>query len=337
MPKDDLLQLEPQEALEKYLAHRESDVSEATLYAHKSRLGHLVRWCEGEGIEALSELRPHHLQDYRLWRRNDGDLNDVTMNTQMSTLRVFLKWMQDYGAVPSELHEHVRIPERGDDTRDKVFSADRAGAILEYLDQFEYASTRHVLFSILWHTGIRIGAARALDVDDFHEEERYIELNHRPETGTPLKNRQTGERPIALDPKRTQLLADHIEARRPDVTDDHGRDPLLASEHGRPHTTVLRHWVYSVSHPCLYNGGDCPHGRDMEECDAARVKNRAYQCPSTFSPHDVRRSSITHFLSEDVPENKISERMDVTEAVLDDHYDKRDPERKMEQRRGFFE
>lgn len=63
--------------------------------------------------------------------------------------------------------------------------------------------------------------------------------------------------------------------------------------------------------PCL-RGGDCPHGREPETCEAMDdTKKRASRCQSSVSPHALRRGSITHHLSSDVPEKVVSDRMNV--------------------------
>ena len=62
------------EAVELYLEDRESELAQATLYAHSSRLGHLIRWCDEQEIDNLNELTGRKLHRYRLWRRRDGDL-----------------------------------------------------------------------------------------------------------------------------------------------------------------------------------------------------------------------------------------------------------------------
>lgn len=56
-----------------------------------------------------------------------------------------------------------------------------------------------------------------------------------------------------------------------------------------------------------------------------------------MSPHAFRRGSITHFLTSDVPVDVVSDRMNVSRKVLDEHYDKRSEEVKMEQRRGYLD
>lgn len=47
--------------------------------------------------------------------------------------------------------------------------------------------------------------------------------------------------------------------------------------------------------------------------------------------------SITHYLSEDVLEKVVSDRLNVEQEVLDKHYDKRIQEQKVEQRREHLE
>ncbi|MFC7059185.1 hypothetical protein [Halovenus salina] len=56
-----------------------------------------------------------------------------------------------------------------------------------------------------------------------------------------------------------------------------------------------------------------------------------------MKPHAIRRGSITHFLSQDVPVEIVGDRMNVSRDVLDKHYDKRSEEVKLEQRRGYLD
>ena len=338
-PNQELIEISPADAVERYLMHREQEVSEQTLQAHEYRLNHFVRWCDQSGIEAMCDLSARDLQDYRYWRQEDGDLNAVTIHTQMTTLRVFLKWAGGYEAVPQQFFERLRVPElpRDQNSRDTKISPERAEKILKYLQRYEYASQKHTLFSLLWHTGIRIGAARGLDLDDFNRKERYIEIHHRPNKDTPLKNGINGERPVSLDKTRTELLSDYIEARRDNVTDEYGRKPLFTTMHGRPAISTLRERIYSLSRPCKYNDGQCPHDREISECKAASRSDEASKCPSSISPHTIRRSSITYWLLQDAPEEAVSDRMNVNKEVIDQHYDKRTPSQKMKQRRDYFE
>lgn len=72
-------------------------------------------------------------------------------------------------------------------------------------------------------------------------------------------------------------------------------------------------------------------------CEAMQERWTASKCPTSVSPHAVRRRSITHHLTEDVPEQVVSDRRNVGMDVLDKHYHRRSKEVKMEQRRGYLD
>nr|WP_251328580.1 site-specific integrase [Haloplanus sp. HW8-1] len=160
--------IEPDTALELYLADRKNNVTEATIYSHRSRLGHFVRWCAEEEISNLNELTGRKLHRFRLWRRDEGDLAPATEKTQMDTLRVFIRWVESIDGAPEDLHVKIRSPTlTGDDNvRDEMLEDDRAEELLNYLQRYEYASRPHVVIALMWHTMMRVGAIHALDADD---------------------------------------------------------------------------------------------------------------------------------------------------------------------------
>jgi integrase len=132
------------------------------------------------------------------------------------------------------------------------------------------------------------------------------------------------------------LLDDWLEDQRPNVTDDYGREPLVATTQGRANKTTLRTYVYQATRPC-FRGADCPEERDPEECEAAIKDQQAFRCPANVSPHAIRRGSITHSLNSDLPDNVVSDRANVSPAVIEQHYDRRTEKKKMEQRRDYLE
>lgn len=167
----ELIPIEPEEALDDYLDDKRSDCQKQTVRAHRYRLQHFVRWCNGDGdVDNLNELNGRHRQKFRHWRQRDGDLNNVTVHTQMTTFRQFIRWAEDYDAVPDGLSEKVRLPklDRDEDVRDTKIETERAMEILEYLEKFEYASLHHALFRIMFRTGLRVGAIHALDLEDYY-------------------------------------------------------------------------------------------------------------------------------------------------------------------------
>lgn len=324
----DLDPIDPGTAQQLYLEHKDTQCAERTVNAHRYRTNHFVRWCEEQEIENLNDLTGRHIHEFRLWRREDGDLNKVSIQTQMSTLRVFLKWAGSIEAVDPDLYNKVMVPQVSgeEERRDEYLDSESAQSILDYLARYHYASRQHVLLALLWQTGLRIGGVNSLDVGDVNLEDRYLDLNHRPTQGTTLKNKSGGERLVAITEELAELLQEYINVTRDKYVDEHGREPLLTTQKGRFSRNTMRTTVYQVTAPC-FRGDECPDCRD----------STGAKCPEAVSPHAVRRGSITHHLTEDVPVQVVGDRMDVSRKVLDKHYDRRTESVKLEQRRAYLD
>jgi integrase len=296
-----------------------------------------VEWCDEEEIENLNNLTGRKLHEFRLWRRTaKGEITATTEKTQMDTVRVFIRFLESIDAVQPELSEKVISPDldSGQNVRSVMLGTERAESILDYLAQYEYASREHVVTALMWHASLRRGAVRALDVDDYNSEEQFLQVRHRPDTDTPIKNQTEGERLIALSSEICTLLDDWVETQRPDVTDNYDRQPLIATSQGRIAPTSVTSIVYGWTRPCKVNQ-ECPVNRDPEKCEASAY-SKSCKCPASVSSHAVRRGSITHFLESDVPIDAVSSRANVGRKVLKTHYDERDEKTKMEQRRGYL-
>ncbi|ELZ88250.1 integrase domain-containing protein SAM domain-containing protein [Haloferax elongans ATCC BAA-1513] len=328
--------IDPESALNLYLTDRENEVSQATIYSHRSRLGHFLRWCDDQGITNLNNISGRDLHYFRLWRRDEGNLKPVTEKTQIDTLRVFIRWLESIDGVEQDLHTRVLSPVLGDseNVRTVMLDENRAKAILKHLYKFEYASRPHVVLTLLWHTMMRVGAAHALDLGDYDPKDQSLRVVHRPETGTPIKNKEAGQRFIALSDDVCTILNDWIETKRVNAVEESGRQPLLATPEGRAHTTTLRGDCYRGTRPCEI-GIECPHSRSPETCAATKY-DEASKCPSSRSPHAIRRGGITYALNQGWPKPAVSDRANVSEGVLEKHYDQRTEQEKMEQRRQYL-
>lgn len=328
----------PEEAVKRYLEEREDEVSVNTLNSHEYRIGHFLRWCKEEGIDNMNDLNGRSMQDYRHWRKRDGGLNNVSLHTQMQTFRVFIQWAEDYNAVTPELSEKIRVPEldRNENVGDNVIEPERAKETLEHYAKYQYASRWHTMYRLIFRTGIRIGGLRALDLSDYDSEGQYIEVRHRPDQDTNIKNGLDGERPIYINETTAEILDDYIHHYRHDVTDKFGREPLITTSNGRPARTTIRNAFYKMNQPCRFTG-ECPHDEEIETCIYRSNVNEACKCPSTEAPHAVRKASITHWRKEDTPAEQVSERVDTSVDTIERHYDKRTDLEKMEQRKEAFE
>jgi hypothetical protein len=74
----------------------------------------------------------------------------------------------------------------------------------------------------------------------------------------------------------------------------------------------------------------------MGECEAT-ANDQASKCPSSVSPHAIRRGSITAYRNANVPKDVASDRMDVSGEVLDKHYDMATPDEKRKRRSEFLD
>lgn len=333
-PSGQLEPIEPERAVELYLDHREPDLSEKSQQNHRYRLERFLRWCEEEELTNLNHLTGRDLHKYRSWLSQD--VKTVTLVGHLRTIRVFLEFCASIDAVEEGMREKVLIPDTSDseESKDEMIESERAEAILEHLNRFEYASRDHVVFAILWHTGVRLGTLVGLDVEDFDTEEPCLRIRHRPEMDTPLKNGDAAERSIAVGDHYRQVIEDYIDHNRHDVTDDYGREPLITSQYGRLSGTAIRTAIYKLTQPCRI--GECPHDRDPKSCEATNYE-KVSECPSSLSPHAILRGSITVHLREGTPGEVVSDRMNVSAGVLDKHYDERTEREKMRVRRELLE
>jgi integrase len=335
---EDLEPISPERALELYLEDKARDCRQSTVDSHRSRIGFLVRWCEDQGIENLNDLTARDLHEYRVWRRED--LNVVSEKTQMDTIRVFIGWCESIDAVQSGLRQKVKSPAipDGGNARETALFADRARTILDHLGTYEYATVQHVCWLVFVETGMRMGAARALDVEDYRPDADtpHLRIRHRPETDTPIKNGIPGERKVGISRGATTVIDDYLDQRRPDVTDCYGRDTLLATQHGRVADSTIRTYVYDWSRPCVITD-ECPHDRDVPDCEAAQDIDKAAGCPSSVTPHPIRRGYITHLLQTGVPVQVVSDRCNVSPEIIDQHYDVRSEDEKVQQRQQVLD
>lgn len=330
--RDDLEPISPTEAIELHLQAMQDDSAEWTQTSHRSHLRAFREWCREEGgIDDMNDLTGRDLFQFRVWRRQGGysegqdeELAPKTLHSVLTTVRSFLRFCGEIEAVPDDLYLKVPLPElsHGDEVSDSKIVPDRVPPILEYLDRYEYGSRDHVAILLMWHTGARIGGLRALDLRDLDLDGRKpsIQFVHRPETETPLKNDELGERVNRVSEEVALAVQAYVDGPRREVTDDHGRHPLLTTAQGRPSPSTIRNLTYYWTSPCQI-GEECPHDRDPATCEWGD-RNRACSCPSSRSPHDFRKARVTKYRNDGIHRGVVSDRLDASEQVLDKHYDR---------------
>lgn len=158
MIRDGLEPITPAETVNWYENNREPELSEKTLQNQRYRLNSFLEWAEEEGLENMNALTGRDIHRFRTWRAEQ--VKPVTLAGHLQTFRKFPEFGAAIDAVPEGMREKVHIPpiDPEDEVSEEFLSAERTRTILDYLDQFQYASRDHIVVVLLWHTGIRRGA-----------------------------------------------------------------------------------------------------------------------------------------------------------------------------------
>lgn len=329
--------ISPRKARRDFLRAKRGSIKESSVRSYEYPTENFVSFLEDEGVESMQEVDGYLVEQWKLSRKSEG-VKPITLHNNVKHVRVFIKWCESSELVPTGLYDKVQVPSVPDDEEasDEALSPERANRLLKYCERYEYASRRHAVLQLIWHTGCRIGAVVGLDIEDFDQLGDYIQFRNRRDTGTPLKNGDKGERNVSLNQQTRDVLVDYIEARRTAKTDEHGREPLFTNQNGRMTRQNAYKDFTALSRPCELRD-ECPHNRDIPDCDAASKKSKAWDCPSTTTLHAIRRGSITYHLNQGWPVDAVSERCDVSRRILEKHYDVRTEEDKRHAREGHMD
>lgn len=339
----ELKSTEPVRVVRYYLCTKRIRWADETYKDNSYDLTRFLEYCNYAGIDDLSKLSPRDMERFKDWRQRDGNITLTTLDGQLSNIRPFIRKCERLEIVEEGVADSIEMPdlEDSDEVSYVRIGTERAEAILDYHETFDYATREHAVFALMWAILSRLGDCRALDLKDYQENEdgeKYVEFRHVPEQGTPLKNQESnvdgegGEREINLPDWVAEILDDYIEQHRKTVTDEYGREPLFTTKYGRVSKSTLRRDLYRITQPCRYDQG-CPVGNDPSQCEARNKNSHLSKCPENVSPHPVRRGGICHQIQEGVPKDTICERADVSREVLNKHYDLRSLEEARIQRR----
>ena len=341
----------PVAVVEYFIQTHRNRWAEATVRDYSHSLTRFLEYCDYADIDDLSNVSSRDLEGFQDWRERDGNIALATIHAHLSNIRVLVRWCERVEIIEEGVAEEMVLPdlELSDIVSHTRIDTETAQQIRSYYGDLEYVPQEYAIFSVMWSGLIRLGGLRSLDLDDYHREEGYIELHHRPEQDTPLKNGASdvegegGEREITLPDWVCEVLNTYIDGtgdpnhpQREDETDEFGRQPLFTTSKGRISKTTIRRQIYRITQPCRH-GEDCPEGLNPNTCSARNSHNKLSRCPSNVSPHPIRRGGICYQLSEGVSKQIICERADVSRPVLNKHYDLRTKEEARRNRRRKLE
>jgi len=341
---EELTSLSPAEGLDRFREYKKDQVAESTMQGYHTKLDYLETFLtEVLELEDLNDLTPDQAVQFEDWRREESTAGDPlapkTMKDDMHLYKGFLERMVKLNAVTADAFEIIEIPDLnpGDGVDKTTLDPTRASNILAHLDRFEYATLPHVTNLLLIKTGRRGCDIRAPDCRDYTPAEENptgkatLRFEHRPEMGTGLKEKEKHEAEVELQKETAQVIEDYIEYHRPDVVDEYGRKPLLATENGRIGKSTIRAHTYKWTSPCA---SDRPLPDDIEDylpedehdhnpqtCPASDNVKKASKCPLSRSPKDIRSGYITAKLNAGASYEAVGYRVGATKRVLKKHYD----------------
>jgi len=273
------------------------------------------------------------IDDFRHWRESQ-DVSPSTVKGSRVALSQLLEFCEGIEVVDEDISEKVEIPKltKDEETSDEMLEASRAKEHLRYFRESEqyFGHPWHTFLEVTWHTGCRLGGLRSLDLGDYDAEAGTLRFHHRPDLGTPLKNKEEGERIVSINDDVVAALDMYIARERSNKYDEYGREPLFAARQGRPTRTTLRAYSYLSTQPCLYTV--CPHSRERHTCEWTN-RSHASKCPSSRSPHAIRTGSVTWLLNvTDGDIEWVARRVNAKPATIRRYYDKATVEEEFENR-----
>jgi site-specific recombinase XerD len=325
------------ESIDLFISRNRPDWKGSTARTYRKSLDTFERYASDEGLASISDLEMWQVGKYTDWLLQE-DYARVTVQSKQKQARRWLKWLEAQGYIPIGTHLAIEPLQLDDSeqTSSETFEPDELREFLEfYRDTIAwYGKRRHALLEVIGHTGARRSCIRALDIGDYDPEERTLTFINRPETGTRLKRGDAHQRKVILSEKPNDVLHEFVERERHDVHDEHGRQPLFASRRGRPAKSTLTNWVYQLSLPCVMR--ECPHGRQRRNC-VWTEQAKSSRCPSSTSPHPVRRGSITWQLNIGRSIGDVADRAATTPDVIRRYYDRPDLDAELRRRITSFD
>jgi integrase len=134
------------------------------------------------------------------------------LKDQSGTLRQLLNFDEDTDVAPQGVSRKLQLStvRIEGEVNDIHITTEKVKKVFAYCKTCECATRRHIVFDILWQTGMRSGVLKGLNTDDFDQEGQTLSFSHRPESGTSLKNKERGARYVHIDTELTEVITDSL-------------------------------------------------------------------------------------------------------------------------------
>ena len=336
---------DPTAAGEYWINKRKIDHSDNTIYSNRKDLAPFVAWCEEKEIERVGDLTAWTIEQYEQYAHAREDWSPITIKNKLQTLKQFLEFLGEKGALDEYLHPAVTIPDLDRSQEVNTEKWDKTDALpqIQFMRNSPkwYGTFEHAVLEVAWFTARRVQAISGLDKPDYVRDPDdddpadgpYLDFHHRADRGTRLKNELDSEDPVEISDDVADVLDHYIARERNEKRDENGREPLFTTRQGRASIGKIRGATYIATQPCIRVA--CPHGENAKKCEF-RKRDQASKCPSSRSPHRIRTGSIQWQLDQGIAPEDVSDRVDASVDTIRRHYDVPDDREKMENRRRKY-
>lgn len=329
--------LEIADAVDLFITRNRPDWKGETARTYRKSLDTFETYAEAADLDTISDLEMWKVGQYTDWLIQQ-DYARVTVQSKQKQARRWLKWLESQGLLRIGTHlaiEPLQLEDSEQTSSDILRPESLRDFLHYYRESMRWRSTRrHALLEVIGHTGARRSCIRSLDLEDYDPDARTLSFINRPETGTRLKRGDSHQRKVILSEAPNQVLHEFVERERYDKHDDHGRRPLFASSRGRPTKASITKWLYQATLPCIFR--ECPHNRERHTCEWTQ-QTEASKCPSSTSPHPIRRGSITWQLNIGRSIQDVADRAATTPDVIRRYYDRPDLDEALRRRITDFD
>jgi integrase/recombinase XerD len=131
-----------------------------------------LRWCEGQGIDALGRVHPVHVAAYI--ELLQGRRSAPTVKQHLACIRMLFDWLVIGQVMPTNPAHSVRGP-RHSVTKGvtPVLSSEEATALLTGMDVSTVVGLRdRAIIAVMTYTFARVGAVVALTVEDYFSQKK---------------------------------------------------------------------------------------------------------------------------------------------------------------------
>lgn len=156
----------PEAYLDAYLRELEAvgNRSKYTIRNYRSDIGHFLRHCEDEGLDAFAITR----QDFRtyLGKLKDGGIAPASLSRRTSTVHGFYKYLQREKVTDRDLLYGTAMPKKGK-RLPRVLQQTDIDRLIDAPDRSKPAGLRdHAILELLYGGGLRISELVALNTGD---------------------------------------------------------------------------------------------------------------------------------------------------------------------------